>query len=159
MVLFYRFDYYNDWSCIFEISNIKLIVWSLTAMFWHLDGYYLKNRPSNFAESWYNGSSSETIKIFQASLFIMLNLWSRANVHPFAVSHIICCIINTFVILFVGTVYMTVSIIDTYIWWYYYRNSIFEDEKCIFTDLLQNIITIFVTQKRKIYAEEMRGWC
>ena len=59
-------------------------------MFWHLDGYYLKNRPSNFAESWYNGSLSETIEIiFQASLFIMLNLWSRANVHPFAVSHII----------------------------------------------------------------------
>ena len=110
-----------------------------------------KNRPSNFAESWCNGSLSETIEIiFQASLFIMLNLWSRANVHPFAVSHIICCIINTFVILFVGTVYMTVSIIDTYIWWYYYRN--------IFTDLLQNIITIFVTQKRKINIEEMRDW-
>ena len=48
-----------------------------------------KNRPSNFAESWYNGSSSETIKIFQASLFIMLNLWSSANIHPFAISHII----------------------------------------------------------------------
>ena len=30
------------WSCISEISNIKLIIWSLTAMFWHLDGYYLK---------------------------------------------------------------------------------------------------------------------
>ena len=157
MLLFYRLIdikvfYFNDWCCTFEISNIKFIICSSTDMFWHLDGYYLKNRPSNFAESWYNGSLSETIEIiFQASLFIMLNLWSRANVHPFAVSHIICCIINTFVILFVGTVYMTVSIIDTYIWWYYYRN--------IFTDLLQNIIAIFVTQKRKIRVEEMRHWC
>ena len=87
-VLFVLF-YYKDWSCIFEISNIKLMIWSVIAMFWHLDGYYLKNRPSNFAESWYNGSPIETIEIFQASLFIMLNLWSRANVHPFAVSHII----------------------------------------------------------------------
>ena len=94
VLVFYRLIdikvfYINDWTCIFEISNIKFIICSSTDMFWHLDGYYLKNRPSNFAESWYNGSLSETIEIiFQASLFIMLNLWSRANVHPFAVSHI-----------------------------------------------------------------------
>ena len=142
-ILFYRF---NDWSCISEISNIKLIIRSLTAMFWHLDGYYLKNRPSNFAESWYNGSSSETIKIFQASLFIMLNLWSSANVHPFAVSHIIM-LLNKYLCHIIHWYSTDDSIYHKYIHLVILLSSL--NENYIFTDLLQNIITIIVPSKKK----------